>query len=151
MESTDFEKGIKINKKIACEIGLNESIIVGYLKKRNFTLKENIVHDLSFVSEQTIERALAKLKSAGYIKTGISPIERKNILTQKDCSNVGIGDFICEWCGIHTFVLHSHHYPIQKKDNGTKTVNICPNCHQEYHSMDNVILLTNEVIENETL
>ncbi len=39
----------------------------------------------------------------------------------------------CSWCRGCTLVLHNHHYPITRRDGGTTTVAICPNCHAEYH------------------
>lgn len=40
---------------------------------------------------------------------------------------------ICEWCESQTYILHSHHFPIAKKDGGKNTVEICANCHSEFH------------------
>ena len=42
----------------------------------------------------------------------------------------------CEWCGGTTAVLHSHHFPIRKEHGGVDTVDICPNCHAEYHAIE---------------
>lgn len=47
--------------------------------------------------------------------------------------NKGKGDKVCEWCGCATSILHKHHYPIPKRAGGTATVNICSNCHNEFH------------------
>ena len=46
------------------------------------------------------------------------------------------GDKICEWCGCKTTLLHKHHYPIPKRMGGKETVNICSNCHNEFHSKE---------------
>ena len=46
------------------------------------------------------------------------------------------GGKICEWCGCKTTVLHKHHYPIPKRDGGKETVNICSNCHMEFHAKE---------------
>ena len=43
---------------------------------------------------------------------------------------------VCEWCGCKTSVLHKHHYPIPKRLGGTQIVNICSNCHAEFHSIE---------------
>lgn len=56
-----------------------------------------------------------------------------NILKNKNMKNIGIGDKVCNWCGCNTLKLHKHHYPISRKDGGTETVSICPNCHNEFH------------------
>ncbi len=39
---------------------------------------------------------------------------------------------ICAWCGQSGSAI-DHHYPLQKRDGGTETVKICPNCHQFVH------------------
>ena len=47
-----------------------------------------------------------------------------------------IADFLlCQWCKCETYVLHKHHYPITKKQGGNETVNICANCHYEFHCL----------------
>lgn len=45
---------------------------------------------------------------------------------------------ICDWCCGTSFVLHSHHYPKKKSCGGETTVNICPNCHYEYHYLSDI-------------
>jgi len=45
------------------------------------------------------------------------------------------GSYTCDWCKCNTHVIHSHHYPIQRKDGGAKIVSICPNCYSAYHSL----------------
>ena len=45
----------------------------------------------------------------------------------------------CEWCNCTTAVLHSHHYPVRKEHGGTETVDICPNCHFEYHAIEGLV------------
>lgn len=47
--------------------------------------------------------------------------------------NKGQGNKTCEWCGRKTTVLHKHHYPVPKRAGGTEVVNICSNCHHEFH------------------
>lgn len=61
-----------------------------------------------------------KNKSYDEIKT--------EILSEKETGNK-----ICEWCGCKTTVLHKHHHPVPKRLGGTETVNICSNCHGEFH------------------
>jgi hypothetical protein len=56
---------------------------------------------------------------------------KEQILTKK-----GNGEKICAWCGCKTTVLHKHHYPIPKRLGGKETVDICPNCHDEFHVME---------------
>ena len=81
------------------------------------------------VSKPTVSRTKQSLKKMGYIKSNnISPKEAKKMVL--DNKNKG---FICEWCGTKTYAIQKHHYPISQKDGGEQTVNICPNCHFEYH------------------
>ncbi len=51
---------------------------------------------------------------------------------------------ICEWCGCKTIALQEHHYPIQKKDGGIEIVKICPNCHYEFHHVEQMVVIINE-------
>lgn len=39
----------------------------------------------------------------------------------------------CSWCNGGCAWLHRHHFPIAKKDGGVDTVEICPNCHTDFH------------------
>lgn len=41
----------------------------------------------------------------------------------------------CEWCNGSTTQLQKHHWPIPQSMGGEDTVNICANCHFEYHSL----------------
>lgn len=50
------------------------------------------------------------------------------------------GDKVCEWCGSVTTLLHRHHFPIPKRLGGKETVNICSNCHSEFHSKERELL-----------
>lgn len=50
--------------------------------------------------------------------------------------NKGTGNKICDWCGSKTTVLHKHHHPIPKRMGGTEIVNICSNCHNEFHKLE---------------
>jgi len=133
---------IKIDKKIAADLGLSESIIYSYLIDNAdngscYLDIQQFEKDLPFISKSTINRAINKLKSNNYIKIKqLSATDRFNILNHKNMEGLGIGNKVCEWCGGKSLVLHEHHYPIQKKDGGTETVNICPNCHYEFHHLN---------------
>ena len=62
------------------------------------------------------------------------------ILKLKNLNGYGIGNKKCVWCKINTSVLHKHHYPTPKKSGGIETVNICPNCHHEFHFYSTIII-----------
>lgn len=53
--------------------------------------------------------------------------------------NKGEGGKMCAWCGCKTSSLHKHHYPIPKRMGGIETVEICSNCHTEFHVMEGQI------------
>ncbi len=63
--------------------------------------------------------------------------EIKDILCKKSsCLITQIDDtsiYICQWCKSQTYRLNAHHFPIAKKDGGKETVDICANCHSEFH------------------
>lgn len=113
-------------------------------------------HDLmeSFkVTKPTIAKSLKRLKERNYIQDyadgGI--VEK---LKAKKMEGLGIGKKTCLWCKVKTYVTHSHHYPIRREDGGTETIEICPNCHHEFHYHENRIKLVLEpeqiqyIIEN---
>jgi hypothetical protein len=58
----------------------------------------------------------------------------------------------CEWCCSETFVLHSHHYPVRRKDKGDKTVKICANCHSEFHYLTDhwIFEINSDILEELT-
>ena len=56
---------------------------------------------------------------------------KNKILNDKENNNQ-----ICEWCGCKTSVLHKHHFPIPKRYGGKDIVNICSNCHNEFHNLE---------------
>lgn len=79
------------------------------------------------------------------VKTNFNAENIKKVLSDKR-PHKGIGTKQCSWCKCTTVVLHEHHYPISKKDGGTETVSICPNCHYEfYYLMDSTYKLNDEI------
>ena len=61
-----------------------------------------------------------------------------DILKSKKAQKIAGVTKICEWCQGSTYVLHSHHFPIRRCDGGTNAVNICANCHYEFHYLSDV-------------
>lgn len=113
-----------------------------------------LANDFGFCYTSTKEFALLFNVSTAIISSWINSLEKYNFITKgienilqiiktKNHKNLGIGDRECEWCKINTYVLHEHHYPIKKKDGGTEIVKICPNCHHEFHYLENVIKVKN--------
>tara|TARA_X000001316_G_scaffold8267_1_gene2169 strand:+ start:152 stop:568 length:417 start_codon:yes stop_codon:yes gene_type:complete len=117
MEQRDF-KGVWIPKQIWNKIQ----------KKELALFVAAFHHNRSLLSTTQLNR----LKSEGLLVEKNLPYkEAVNLLKDKRANNYG--DLHCEWCGSKVFVLHQHHYPMKKCDGGKETVNICPNCHYEYH------------------
>lgn len=79
-----------------------------------------------------IKRWLKDLEKNNYIKIH-SENDIVQILKNKNMHGLGFGNKTCVWCGVKTSVLHSHHYPVPRSKGGLKTVDICPNCHHEFH------------------
>lgn len=105
------------------------------------------------ISIQTIKASLLKLEKMGVIKISkTNPQKISEILINKNLISKGVGNKLCQWCKIKTFILHKYHFPIPKNKGGTMTVNICPNCHSDFHAMEYEIFITKkakEVLSNE--
>jgi ABC-type phosphate transport system ATPase subunit len=82
-------------------------------------------------SKSTIVRAINKLIEENEIPVEIKTQEQiKDIVLEKK------GKLICEWCNTKVYILHKHHFPIPKRHGGTDMVNICQNCHADFHKIE---------------
>lgn len=70
-------------------------------------------------------------------KPGFEPTEIVRLLRAKAPQELSEGNAICNWCHGRTISLQSHHYPVSEKDGGTSTIDVCANCHFEYHTLLN--------------
>lgn len=93
-------------------------------------------------SYETIASAISDLVTNNAIEPidGMRPNEAKDLLCRKQPQTLGESDEtffpnICAWCECATAHLHAHHWPVPKSEGGTETVDICPNCHMEYHAL----------------
>lgn len=84
---------------------------------------------LSKYQIKKIKQNLTKLGILKKIKLSVEELKEKTI----KLSGKGL---TCEWCGNKCYILHEHHYPIPKKNGGTRLVNICPNCHYTFHKLE---------------
>ena len=132
--SVRYNKNLKPNEKIL------------YSEITALTNKDGICYatneyfaNLYGVTKTIIGQWLKSLEFEGLIKICKLDISQK--LKDKSLCGFGFGNKQCEWCGINTMVLHKHHYPIPKKLGGIDIVNICPNCHHEFHYCDYEILI----------
>ena len=121
-----------IDAELACKIGAVPAMIYTTGTYRG---ELNISEFEKAYNKDTIGRALKVLDREGLIRNeNLEPEDIVKVLKTKSGKG-GIGNKWCEWCGIRTIVLHEHHYPVSKVKGGEDTVNICPNCHYEYHSL----------------
>lgn len=72
----------------------------------------------------------------------LSNEEKISMLKSKNLHGKGIGTHKCTWCGLNTFAMHKHHWPIQKEKGGVDVIDLCPTCHMEYHS--NILIVVNQ-------
>lgn len=132
----DF-KGIWIPKEIWLmeDLSIQEKIIISVLRDKNIKFaNRKDASDFFFISVSRYTEILRKLVNKKLIITkNVEYKDLKNIVI----SSKGKGNKTCEWCGCKTTILHSHHYPIPRRLEGTETVKICPNCHYEFHNLEN--------------
>lgn len=84
------------------------------------------------IEQDTVKKHINALIENGYMEhANTHPSDIKNTVLKN--KNTG---YECEWCGGKSIALQKHHYPISKSDGGTETVNICPNCHYEFHALE---------------
>lgn len=116
------------------ELNMLEKIYLSTLKM-NINLKtSNEMAEFLGISHSRLSEIKNKLKKKGYLfKENLDSAQKK----KKVLINKGRG-YKCEWCECLTTAIQEHHYPISKKDGGTETVKICPNCHYEFHCLEGV-------------
>jgi hypothetical protein len=104
--------------------------------------------ELYGVHNKSISRLISQLEKKGYVKISHDD-EIVQKLKDKNLKGYGIGNEICSWCQINTSVLHGHHYPIPKSKGGTEIIDICPNCHHEFHYHEKRIelILDKEILD----
>ena len=98
-----------------------------YVLKRRwefFTKKELMKH--TGLTQSELENALKNIKKFAekHRRTDCEVFEMLNIKNSKKG---------CLFCGYDKCYLDKHHYPIRKKYCGTDTINLCANCHREFH------------------
>ncbi len=94
--------------------------------------------DLLGATPKQIRASIKVLVNSGMVDhcSNIDTETAKKIICSKKPQNFPSSKTkTCSWCQCSTLVLHEHHFPIFKKDGGTDTVLICPNCHHEFHCL----------------
>lgn len=122
-------KGVWIPKEIWLDerLNLQEKFYLSIYKEiQNEILTDKLM--LVNISKST----LLKVKKGLYKKQLLRKITTAKEAKEVVLSNKNKG-IKCDWCGCKTNAIQKHHYPIPKSKGGIATVNICPNCHYEYH------------------
>lgn len=73
-----------------------------------------------------------RLCELGYITKKVNNVE----LLKEKTILLSHSGYKCEWCGNECYILHKHHYPKSLQEGGKNIVNICPNCHYTFHSLE---------------
>jgi len=106
--------------------------VLGYLAANGPTLKTSLSRDL-VLSKKEIKTSTQRLiKDKAIRELPKEPYAIKKYICNKTPQK-GVGIATCEWCSCKTIYLHGHHFPKLKSEGETSIVNICPNCHMEYH------------------
>lgn len=136
----DF-KGVWIKKEIWTNKDMTwiEKLLYSLLECEEINLGSD--KEIAFymnMSPSNVSIVKKRLIEKGYLTNiKFKQEEIVNLLKGKNLKNKGIGKKECEWCKINTEVLHEHHYPIRKEHRGIEVVKICPNCHHEFHKLEN--------------
>lgn len=99
------------------------------------TASELVDGMFGFYTIKTISPILKRLCTDGWLEhPNREPEDVKSIvISLRGTAHPSKGYLSCDWCGTRAFGLHNHHYPIPRQNGGTKTVEICHNCHFLYH------------------
>ena len=140
------------NKKISAAANILYADLLGCCSQTGEVIVNYNDYSLFYGKTKTcVTDWFTELEKEGLIKQKPIPTQEEivSLLAKKNLIGFGIGSRICEWCEVTTMILHKHHYPIQKKDGGKKTVDICPNCHHEFHcfNQDKIYQITSDLTE----
>lgn len=124
----DEINGILVSREMIKEYGVRDAVNLSLLYFDSDKIKK-----LDSVILDSVIRELKKKKLIEVIEANPHIVQK--FLESKKLDGFGIGKSKCEWCKIKTVTTHNHHFPIHQKDGGKDIVKICPNCHQEYHSL----------------
>ena len=145
------EYPLQVLPTLACRIGLNEAMVAHRLHrlihesgKWVMLSTEQWNNEFPFWSRSTVQRTFTSLEDQSIIiSRKLTKNEIVTILSDKHEQLFRDGRFTyarCTWCNAETLTLNEHHYPIPKASGGEDIVNICPNCHCEFHSLELVTL-----------
>lgn len=92
---------------------------------------------------KSVSDGIKKLIEADYI-TEVNIDDIVHHLKNNGLNGLGVGVYKCSWCGIKTNVIDKHHYPIPRSEGGTEVIEICPNCHAEYHRCESSYVINED-------
>jgi hypothetical protein len=133
-------------------LSIKESYVLCYLRQYSESFQKffingeflylldyrKMVDDIPLISikPNTFYKIIKRLVAEGFIEIiKVDPESVIEILKKKNLFGKGIGYIMCFWCRVYCVIAHKHHHPVTKKDGGKKTVDICGNCHSEYHNL----------------
>jgi len=130
---------IEIEPEIATQYGVRAAVVVGLILQEPEGIdKSSILRSLPFISRPSLGSVLNRLLDGAVIFAHrANPFIVQQILKSKALSTTGYGRLTCSWCDCQTLVLSNHHFPVPAKEGGMDTVEICSNCHTEYHYLIN--------------
>ena len=106
-----------------------------------FSLEE--MADMTGVKTSTIRNYLILLSDAGCIRQLTQQERVQRLIDKREWSDGnGNGAYQCVWCHCFTTTIHHHHHPIPKCQGGTEIVEICANCHAEFHTDHHTYFIT---------
>lgn len=117
-------------------------------------IASDLFNDLD-ISNRTVQRSFEELLSHKLINKFFFT-EEKIISSLKTKTQISFDNPIyrtnsCAWCESQAYILHKHHYPIPRSLGGEEVIEICPNCHCEYHFlMDNTFYIFNDEVLDDT-
>ena len=113
--------------KISIELSKEQREILRLLIEKNFSPRE--IAKKRNTSLQAVYKSINKLKKRGFVPKGrINPIKRINIIFKAK----KLARFKkCLFCGYNK-IVHIHHI-IQRVNELTNLIPLCPNCHNEIH------------------
>ena len=115
------------------------SIYIKCLQTNEFATAQSI-KGKKLVSMGTVKKALAKLTKLGWVaEKKYSPEKIASLVSDKtpSLSKSQRRLCVCDWCQSEVACLESHHYPIPASKGGTEVVQICGNCHTDFHYLEN--------------
>jgi hypothetical protein len=83
---------------------------------------------LKINTKKGIRKKFIELKNKG-------ALEKASFSDQEAYEKLKAGPFDsgCHFCGYNTTFLDKHHFPVRASKGGTETIDLCANCHREFH------------------